>query len=375
MYPANSIAVMHAKVGFFLKILAFSRRTALLIAAIWLAVCGPAPLAVAQSKMGVRVVTIDAGHGGKDPGTQGANSKEKNVTLAVALRLGEKIKANHPAVKVVFTRDKDEFIPLDMRSAIANDAKSDLFISIHCNASPAAAAKGVETFVMGWHKAEDQFEVAKRENSVIIFEEDYSQKYNHFDPDSPESYIIFSLMQNVFHDQSIEFATLVQQNFVKQNKRVDREVKQAGFLVLYKSSMPAVLIELGFLSNKKEEAYLLSKNGQEEMAEVIYQAFSTYMRRRAPLQTAEENELKTSSVRDGQEVSSGKRYLVQVASVTSPIDPKHPLRREFPNLIEWRDGKRFRYFTNRFSSYEAAVKELETVKKKYKDAFIATFED
>lgn len=366
---------MHAKVGLFLKILRFSRRMVSLAAVTGLAVCGSSLPALAQSLTGVRVVTIDAGHGGKDPGTLGANSKEKHVTLAVALRLGEKIKANHPDVKVVFTRDKDEFIPLDARSAIANDAKSDLFISIHCNASPAAAAKGVETFVMGWHKAEDQFEVAKRENSVITFEEDYSQKYNHFDPDSPESYIIFSLMQNVFHDQSIEFATLVQQNFVKQNKRVDREVKQAGFLVLYKSSMPAVLIELGFLSNKKEEAYLLSKKGQEEMAEVIYQAFSTYKKRREPLQNAEEKELKSNSAREGQPSSSSKRYLVQVASVTSPIDAKHPLRREFPNLIEWRDGRRYRYFTGRFSSYEEAVKELETVKKRYKDAFIATFED
>lgn len=366
---------MHAKVGLFLKIGPFLRGGGLLGASLWIVVLGFLSPAVAQRMMGVRVVTIDAGHGGKDPGTLGANSQEKNVTLAVALRLGEKIRAQHPSVKVVFTREKDEFIPLDTRSAIANDAKSDLFISIHCNASPAPAAKGVETFVMGWHKAEDQFEVAKRENSVITFEEDYSQKYNHFNPESPESYIIFSLMQNVFHDQSIEFATLVQQNFVKQNKRVDREVKQAGFLVLYKSSMPAVLIELGFLSNKKEEAYLLSKKGQEEMADVIYQAFCTYKKRKSPVLTADVNVPKVKLSQEAKTPLSGKRYLVQVASVNAPIGEKHPLRREFPNLIEWRDGKRYRYFTNRFASYDAAAKALETVKKKYKDAFIATFED
>ena len=246
----------------------------------WLLVGGGAVAVCARTKAGVRTVTIDAGHGGKDPGTLGPNSKEKDVTLAVALRLGEKIRAKHPEVKVIYTRDKDEFIPLDERSAIANVAKSDLFISIHCNSAGATVAKGVETFVMGWHMAEDQFEVAKRENSVITFEQDYSQKYNHFDPNSPESYIIFSLMQNVFHDQSIEFATLVQQNFVKKNNRFDREVKQAGFLVLYKSSMPAVLIELGFLSNRKEESYLLSPKGQEETAEAIAQAFDTYAKRR-----------------------------------------------------------------------------------------------
>ncbi|MBB1537660.1 MAG: N-acetylmuramoyl-L-alanine amidase, partial [Bacteroidia bacterium] len=188
----------------------------------WLLVGGGAVAVCARTKAGVRTVTIDAGHGGKDPGTLGPNSKEKDVTLAVALRLGEKIRAKHPEVKVIYTRDKDEFIPLDERSAIANVAKSDLFISIHCNSAGATVAKGVETFVMGWHMAEDQFEVAKRENSVITFEQDYSQKYNHFDPNSPESYIIFSLMQNVFHDQSIEFATLVQQNFVKKNNRFDR---------------------------------------------------------------------------------------------------------------------------------------------------------
>lgn len=228
---------------------------------------------------------------------------------------------------------------------------------------------------MGWHKAEDQFEVAKRENSVITFETDYTKKYDHFDPSSPESYIIFSLMQNVFHDQSIEFAALVQQNFVKQQKRVDREVKQAGFLVLYKSSMPAVLIELGFLSNKKEEAYLLSKKGQEETAEAIYQAFKTYKESREAVQQNGEASGSKDSAKGEPAQGAGKRYLIQVASVTEPIEAKHPLRREFPNLIEWRDGKRYRYFTDRYASYAEAEKALKEVKRKYGDAFIAVFED
>lgn len=372
---ANRLAIMRAKVGLFLKSWYLLHDCSWLGVLLVVLFLGYTVESKAQAKVGVRTVTIDAGHGGKDPGTMGQNSKEKNVTLAVALRLGEKIKKNHPDVKVVYTRDKDVFIELDARSAIANDAKSDLFISIHCNSSPAVAAKGVETFVMGWHKAEDQFEVAKRENSVITFETDYTKKYDHFDPSSPESYIIFSLMQNVFHDQSIEFAALVQQNFVKQQKRVDREVKQAGFLVLYKSSMPAVLIELGFLSNKKEEAYLLSKKGQEETAEAIYQAFKTYKESRESVQQKEETSIPKDSAKGEQARVAGKRYLIQVASVTEPIEAKHPLRREFPNLIEWRDGKRYRYFTDRYASYAEAEKALKAVKEKYADAFIVAFED
>ena len=366
---------MQAKVGLILKSCCLLRFYVLMAALAWLLVGGGAVAVCARTKAGVRTVTIDAGHGGKDPGTVGPNSKEKDVTLAVALRLGEKIRAKHPEVKVIYTRDKDEFIPLDERSAIANVAKSDLFISIHCNSASATVAKGVETFVMGWHMAEDQFEVAKRENSVITFEQDYSQKYNHFDPNSPESYIIFSLMQNVFHDQSIEFATLVQQNFVKKNNRFDREVKQAGFLVLYKSSMPAVLIELGFLSNRKEESYLLSPKGQEETAEAIAQAFDTYAKRRevSLLEKVTSDSARADTASPAPAV--GRRYLIQVASVNERIGSKHPLRREFPNLIELHEGKRYRYFTDRYGSYEEAKRDLQTVKEKYKDAFITSFED
>ena len=375
MYPANRLAVMQAKVGLILKSCCLLRFYVLMAALAWLLVGGGAVAVCARTKAGVRTVTIDAGHGGKDPGTLGPNSKEKDVTLAVALRLGEKIRAKHPEVKVIYTRDKDEFIPLDERSAIANVAKSDLFISIHCNSASATVAKGVETFVMGWHMAEDQFEVAKRENSVITFEQDYSQKYNHFDPNSPESHIIFSLMQNVFHDQSIEFATLVQQNFVKKNNRFDREVKQAGFLVLYKSSMPAVLIELGFLSNRKEESYLLSPKGQEETAEAIAQAFDTYAKRRevSLLEKVTSDSARADTASPAPAV--GRRYLIQVASVNERIGSKHPLRREFPNLIELHEGKRYRYFTDRYGSYEEAKRDLQTVKEKYKDAFITSFED
>lgn len=377
MLGKTALAIMRAKVGLFLK--SFQLLHASLPIAVYLLLLLASVVSraetMAQTKVGIRTVTIDAGHGGKDPGTLGENSKEKDVTLAVALRLGKEIKKNHPGVKVVFTRETDKFIPLDERSKIANDAKSDLFISIHCNSSPSAAAKGVETFVMGWHKADDQFEVAKRENSVITYEADYSLKYDHFNPDSPESYIIFSLMQNVFHDQSIEFASLVQQNFVKKNKRVDREVKQAEFLVLYRSSMPAVLIELGFLSNRKEEAYLTSKKGQDEMADAIYQAFDTYRRRREPRSSEAAGRVVPVSTSSRTAATSTGRYLIQVASVTKPISEKHPLRREFPDLVEWQDGKRYRYFTERFSTKEEAQKALQQVKKKYKDAFIVTFED
>ena len=194
-------------------------------------------------------IVIDAGHGGKDPGTEGKNSQEKNVTLAVALKLGKLVREAYPNLKVVFTRETDEFIELNQRTAIANECKADLFISIHCNAAGSTAAVGTETFVMGLHTSKSNLEVAQRENSVISYEADYSTKYEGYDPKSPESFMIFSLMQNVFLDQSLELATGIQGQFTSSLQRFDRGVKQAGFLVLYKSSMPSVLIELGFLSN------------------------------------------------------------------------------------------------------------------------------
>jgi N-acetylmuramoyl-L-alanine amidase len=226
-------------------------------------------------KAGIKTVVIDPGHGGHDSGCLGASSNEKNVALKVSLRLGKLIEENFPDIKVLFTRKTDVFVELHRRAQIANQAKADLFICIHCNAGPKTAF-GSETFVMGLHKTNENLDVAKRENSVILKEENYEMQYDGFDPNSPEANIIFSMFQHAFLEQSLYFAGRVQHEFRTHANRHDRGVKQAGFLVLYKTAMPSVLIETGFLTNAEEEKYLNSNDGQDKIANSILRAFSSY---------------------------------------------------------------------------------------------------
>ncbi len=226
---------------------------------------------------GLSVVVIDPGHGGKDPGALGKTAKEKDVVLAVALKLGNLIKKNYPNVKVLYTRDKDVFVELGERANIANRNNADLFISIHANSVDGnTSSHGTETFVMGLHKNEANLAVAKRENSVILQEDNYSSKYDGFDPNDPESNIIFSLFQNAYSDQSLLLAASIEEEFKTSIKRYDRGVKQAGFLVLWKTAMPSVLVELGFMSNPEEEQYMKSDAGQTELAVSLYNAFAKY---------------------------------------------------------------------------------------------------
>ena len=220
-------------------------------------------------------VVIDPGHGGRDPGSVGAISKEKALNLSVSLKLGELIEQNHRNVRVIYTRKTDVFIPLDERANIANRNKADLFISIHVNSVKNARPYGTETFTMGLASSTENLEVAMRENSVILMEDDYLSKYEGFDPKSSESYIIFELMQNVHLEQSVLLASEIQKAFVR-SKRDNRGVKQAGLLVLRKTSMPSVLVELGFLSNRNEERFMASNEGQNILATSIYRAFSNY---------------------------------------------------------------------------------------------------
>ena len=221
-------------------------------------------------------VVIDPGHGGKDPGCIGAIAKEKALNLAVSLKLGELIKKYHQGdVRVVYTRKTDIFIPLESRADIANKNKADLFISIHVNAVKRGNASGAETYVLGLGNVAENLEVAMNENSVILMEDDYLQKYEGFDPQSSESYIIFEFQQNKHLEQSITFASGIQNNFVKAN-RADRSVRQAGFLVLRKTSMPAVLVELGFITNRDEERYIVSNEGQNELAQAMFYAFNDF---------------------------------------------------------------------------------------------------
>ncbi|WP_375559296.1 N-acetylmuramoyl-L-alanine amidase [Bernardetia sp. OM2101] len=220
-------------------------------------------------------VVIDAGHGGKDPGCSGSKTKEKDVALAVALKVGNYIKENMKDVKVVYTRDSDVFVELDERTAIANRNKADLFISVHCNAAKNKAVLGAETYTIGMHKTDGNLDVAMRENAVILKEENHKEKYQ-FDPYSIISYIKMSNFQSANQTKSIDFATKVQKQFEERVNRENRGVKQSGFLVLWKTAMPAALIEIGFLTNTKEEGYLKTDNGQTYIASGIYRAFKEY---------------------------------------------------------------------------------------------------
>ena len=221
-------------------------------------------------------LVIDAGHGGKDPGAKGKIINEKEINLKIALKLGQLVRSNHPDVKVVYTRSTDKFVELDERAEIANRNKADLFISIHTNAvAKGNSVKGTETYTLGLARTEENLAVAMRENSAILLEDDYQQRYEGFDPNSSESYIIFEFMQNKHVEQSIGLASEVQRYFTKAN-RLDRGVRQAGFLVLRKTSMPSVLIEVGFISNSEEERFLASADGQAKLARSISNAFDAY---------------------------------------------------------------------------------------------------
>lgn len=220
-------------------------------------------------------VVIDPGHGGKDPGTLGSSCKEKDIVLGIGLKLGKLIASRQPDVKIVYTRSTDVFPELYQRAEIANKAKANLFISLHADHAETSSVRGPSTFTLGQNRTAENMAVAKRENSVILLEENYKQRYEGFDPNSAESYIMFEFMQDNYMNQSIQFASTIQSKFVA-NGRYDRGVRQDVFLVLRCTSMPSVLIEVGFLSNPTEEAYLKSEEGQEQTALCIYNGFADF---------------------------------------------------------------------------------------------------
>jgi N-acetylmuramoyl-L-alanine amidase len=227
---------------------------------------------------GIRVVVIDAGHGGKDTGARGKISREKDIVLDITLQLARKIKTEMPDVKVILTRASDKFVELNERSNIANRRKADLFISIHCNSLPKnkTSPAGTETFVMGLHKTDENLEVAKRENASILLEKNYEERYKGFNPNSPLAYIMLANRQNAYIASSLNFAGKIERQFKKHADRNSRGVKQAGFMVLWQTAMPSVLVEAGFLSHAQEEKYLNSEEGQDEIAESIFRAFKQY---------------------------------------------------------------------------------------------------
>ena len=229
-----------------------------------------------KSRDYVKTVVIDPGHGGKDPGCVFGTMYEKDIALEISLELGRIIRETLPDVKVVYTRNKDEFIGLFERAEIANKSNANVFISIHVNANANTAAIGTETWVMGLHKSDANLKQAMRENSVIYLEDNYVEKYDGFDPNSPEAFIIFSLYQDAFLEQSLILADKIENEFVNRVQRKSRGVKQAGFLVLWKTSMPSVLVETGFISNKEDRDFISSKTGQVYLASAIFRAFRDF---------------------------------------------------------------------------------------------------
>ncbi|GAB2770173.1 N-acetylmuramoyl-L-alanine amidase family protein [Salinimicrobium soli] len=323
------------------------------------------------------VVVLDAGHGGQDPGNRGNGFFEKDIALNIVLSIGAELE-KLPDVKVIYTRKTDVFVTLAGRAEIANDAGADLFISVHCNAHRSQAA-GTETFVLGLHRNEDNLKVAMNENSVIFLEEDYEVTYDGFNPNSPESYIGLTLMQEEYLDQSILLADLIQKNFTHKLNRVDRGVKQAGFLVLRQTYMPSVLIETGFLTNNSEGSFLNSRNGQGKMSEAIVDAVKDY-KNRINLEILEglaedpPVQVNTKSAEVASDEYRDVTFPVQLAATGKKIDPSPRNFKGLDGIFRNKEGKLYKYYYGATSSY-VQIKELQEIarKKGYNSCFIVAF--
>lgn len=322
-------------------------------------------------------VVLDAGHGGHDPGNRGGGFFEKDIALSIVLKIGKELEKN-PNFEVIYTRDKDVFIPLDKRAKIANQAKADLFISVHCNAH-SSQAYGTETFVLGLRRSNDNFEVAKRENSVIFLEEDYEITYNGFDPNSPESYIGLALMQEEYLDQSILLADFVQKKFTHDLKRNNRGVKQDVFLVLRETVMPSVLIETGFLTNKEEGPYLNSATGQTKMAQAIVAAVKDYSQS-INMATLDELtvefpvEVVPAATEEKQDIFSDVTFRIQLAASSKKLDTKASNFKGLTPVIREKEDKLFKYYYGATSSYSQIQKLHQQAKAKgYPSSYIVAF--
>jgi N-acetylmuramoyl-L-alanine amidase len=326
------------------------------------------------------IIVIDPGHGGRDPGAVGFNSYEKNITLAIALKTGEYIEQNLKDVKVVYTRKTDVFVDLDVRSDIANKNNADLFISIHANSMNVHNVYGTETYVMGHSKDQANLDVAIKENQVILLENDYSTKYEGFDPKSPVSYIMFTLIQNIYLKQSTEFASMIQTQYKNQVGRFDRGVKQAGFWVLYKTKMPSVLTETGFISNLTEEKFINSKQGQEKIATSIFRACSEYIgeiNKKTWKYTAETDNTVSSSdsLKTNADTKGKIIFMIQIATSTKRIEIKPGSFKNIRDIVELYSGNRFRYATGSFRDYDEAVSYRKQIEALYPDAFVISVKD
>lgn len=352
------------------------------------------------------VVVLDAGHGGTDPGNLGTGrykTTEKNVALDVTLKVGQYINENYPDVKVVYTRKGDTFPTLARRVEIANTAEADLFISIHCNAAENKTALGVETFVMGLHKSEESLANAMKENASIFLEKDHEKNYDGFDPKNPDTYIIMSMRENLFLDQSIQLAKGVQDQFRTRVGRKDRGVKQAGFYVISYTNMPSILVELGFLSHSEEEDFLNSDDGKTYLASAIYRAFKDFKEKadggKSDTSTEEKPATNPEPVVEvnptpkvetpvvapksetingliWKEVPSGVKYQVQIVTSPKKLAQKAPEFKGLERVDEYKQNGVYKYLAGASPGYKEAKQNLEKLKELgFKDAFIVAFQN
>lgn len=321
------------------------------------------------------IIVLDPGHGGRDPGAVGSFSYEKNINLAVALKTGELIENNIRNAKVIYTRKTDVFMDLADRANLANKNKADLFISIHTNSHPLKSTYGAETYVMGVHKNQENLEVAMKENEVILLEKDYTTKYEGFDPKSPESYIIFTLMQSAYFEQSTDLASKIQKQFSTQVKRYDRGVKQAGFWVLYMTTMPSVLTELGFISNASEEKFLNSKAGQDLLAAALFTSVRDYINEvdKKTGISAVRTEEKIDNREPEKSASPGSGQIVFMVQVISSSKKLQVNPKNFKNLDDITEiyyGNRYRYASGKFTGYQEALEHRKKIELIFPDAFV-----
>jgi len=344
-----------------------------------------------QNDYKVKKVVIDAGHGGKDPGALGKKSKEKDIALAIALKVGKYIDNNIVDVEVSYTRKTDVFVELFRRSEIANEKNADLFISIHVNSNKSKNPSGTATYIMGLHKMKENLEVAKTENSVILIEDDYKLKYEGYDPNSPETEIIMSLYQNTYLKQSTTFAAKIQEQFKNKAGRLDMGVRQAGLMVLWNCAMPSVLIETGFISNPAEEDYLRSDYGQSIIASAIFRAFRDY-------KTEIETKSKSTEIKNKKDKiensTKKKENLNNNDSIVENITVKHNIVfkiqiktsvnkikltpsnfKGLKDVSEYNENSKFKYMVGNSNSYkEISLLQIQ-VRKIYPDAFTIVFID
>ncbi|WP_121665303.1 N-acetylmuramoyl-L-alanine amidase family protein [Mesonia aquimarina] len=312
------------------------------------------------------IVVIDAGHGGKDSGNSWHGFKEKHIALDIALKVGKALEAKEN-IKVIYTRKTDVFIPLHKRAEIANSANADLFVSVHCNGHD-SNAHGTETFVLGLHRSKDNLEIAMKENSVIYLEENYEVKYDGFDPNDPASYMGMTLMQEEYLDQSVLLADFIQKEYTGNLKRVDRGVKQAGFLVLRETYMPSVLTEVGFLSYKPEGSYLNSSKGKGEVSKSIVNGIKDYINSI----NLYNNEANTAPKKS--EIYEDVTFKVQLAAGSTPLETAPYNFKGLTGVTREKEGKLYKYYVGETSDYLAIQAKQRLAKEKgYSSCYIVAF--